>query len=1030
MDTRPQSDNGTSRDDTALSLSSLLSALASRLEELSSNTGNSETTQTPANCAEENGKAKDSAFSDAYNSLQTLISALRTRTAAIVSPSPRDDQANLRNLRQSINQLGDIKPEADDPKSAEGLSLPSIFSALSAKLSGSAEPENPGASSSAAIQKNPSSSADSSSQLADGLKNSPALHINSDANWLSASALLAVLAERLGGTGTEKSEQVAPKEAIRELPRDGSKTETDPTSMPSEDVSGMTLALLLKSISDGMVALTATAKGEELPLVREDCDSQKYVEPSDVTSTSKLSSSSIPSLSSVLAALSDGFGGIDLGREAMSSKQEEQPVGNNIVNDIETRDPGQQSAELAKAEPTSPILQSLLTTMGARIEELSTANVQAVLRSLQDAKVDLSQQVMLATMRALGVEPLDSEDSLEDVHFLRSPFDPILTLVLAGYSFRAYENPPRNSYRETFTSIVPGSENSGLPDQLVHVEFVYPDTSIISRRANGLFMLHVFTTDEQDGRFINAEVNGAVVLDILKKGHCSLLRQTDPWSSRLKQLLHREEDCLTLSLYENATEYDAGKNPTHAVSMSLAEIVGKGLDLGTIVDGDVMHLVLNKVSEEDKDMDFFQFSLLPREMKLPFQYKQEIETSARSSGSFASLSISLRATFVPFGKSDTNRRTRSWAKKTDAGSMNTTSIKQVSKSSIDPQLQSVLDKELPRGNMPDPADWTKLAGVVRSLLQRVGPELNIARAHTVSENVPRSLFIESLATDTEVWFFHDEASKDIIISFRGTEQVSWKDFFTDAQIFLQKWEPGEEINLNVDLSRTVGLADMVPSIFPNAESSIPAESSAVHYGFLRAYMSIRDAMLRGIDMLSSNLSEGYSLHFTGHSLGGALAIIASSDFQARHLFDNFDVSCISYGAPKVGNLYFARLYNQLVPNSFRIVNDADLVSRMPRSLSSSSPLGRYRHAGRTVLVNNDGEYWIEGQKTGVRPGTVMATLADPFVERYQNLQDLVTFEQQLWSQLVSGRSVQHHMVRLPFCPVHCGEHAVSFTFDF
>lgn len=112
-------------------------------------------------------------------------------------------------------------------------------------------------------------------------------------------------------------------------------------------------------------------------------------------------------------------------------------------------------------------------------------------------------------------------------------------------------------------------------------------------------------------------------------------------------------------------------------------------------------------------------------------------------------------------------------------------------------------------------------------------------------------------------------------------------------------------------------------------------------------------------------------------------------------------------------MHFAQIHNKLVPNSFRVVNDADLVARMPRSLSGSPPLNRYQHAGRTVLVNNDGDYWIEGYQAKSTILENMSSIADPFRERYKNIVDLMAFEQKLWSELVSGRSVQHHMVRCP-----------------
>lgn len=43
----------------------------------------------------------------------------------------------------------------------------------------------------------------------------------------------------------------------------------------------------------------------------------------------------------------------------------------------------------------------------------------------------------------------------------------------------------------------------------------------------------------------------------------------------------------------------------------------------------------------------------------------------------------------------------------------------------------------------------------------------------------------------------------------------------------------------------------------------------------------------------------------------------------------------NFGAPRVGNGAFAREYNSLNNNSFRVVNQNDIVSRLPRGQNAS-----------------------------------------------------------------------------------------------
>lgn len=54
----------------------------------------------------------------------------------------------------------------------------------------------------------------------------------------------------------------------------------------------------------------------------------------------------------------------------------------------------------------------------------------------------------------------------------------------------------------------------------------------------------------------------------------------------------------------------------------------------------------------------------------------------------------------------------------------------------------------------------------------------------------------------------------------------------------------------------------------------------------------------------------------------------------------------NFGSPRVGNGFFALLYNRIVPDSFRTVVDGDLVTSMP-------PTG-YRHVGTQAVVDNLG----------------------------------------------------------------------------
>ena len=62
----------------------------------------------------------------------------------------------------------------------------------------------------------------------------------------------------------------------------------------------------------------------------------------------------------------------------------------------------------------------------------------------------------------------------------------------------------------------------------------------------------------------------------------------------------------------------------------------------------------------------------------------------------------------------------------------------------------------------------------------------------------------------------------------------------------------------------------------------------------------------------------------GHSLGGALATLAAYDMRKRLQAEGrpeVEVLCYTFGAPRTGNHTFARDYNQVVPDTWSIIND-------------------------------------------------------------------------------------------------------------
>lgn len=96
------------------------------------------------------------------------------------------------------------------------------------------------------------------------------------------------------------------------------------------------------------------------------------------------------------------------------------------------------------------------------------------------------------------------------------------------------------------------------------------------------------------------------------------------------------------------------------------------------------------------------------------------------------------------------------------------------------------------------------------------------------------------------------------------------------------------------------------------------EGVKMHDGFHQAFTYVEGPIKKAIGALSD-----YKLYITGHSLGGALALIAARSLQGDHL-----AACYTFGSPRVGNIEFGDVIKVPI---YRVVNSADAVPRVPFS---------------------------------------------------------------------------------------------------
>jgi hypothetical protein len=110
----------------------------------------------------------------------------------------------------------------------------------------------------------------------------------------------------------------------------------------------------------------------------------------------------------------------------------------------------------------------------------------------------------------------------------------------------------------------------------------------------------------------------------------------------------------------------------------------------------------------------------------------------------------------------------------------------------------------------------------------------------------------------------------------------------------------------------------------------------VHRGFFRAYEGIRKELFQTIAAL---MKKPRPVYLTGHSLGGAVAMMATAELsnnEDAQLRDSI-AACYTFGSPKVGN----RSFDQFVKVPlYRVTNGVDIVPAVP-------PWFGYRQVGDT-----------------------------------------------------------------------------------
>lgn len=211
--------------------------------------------------------------------------------------------------------------------------------------------------------------------------------------------------------------------------------------------------------------------------------------------------------------------------------------------------------------------------------------------------------------------------------------------------------------------------------------------------------------------------------------------------------------------------------------------------------------------------------------------------------------------------------------------------------------------------------------------------------------------------NTQAYIAHN--AEHVVVAFRGSQEPTSIDGLKD-------WLLTNAVNL---------------LIRPEGELSTEFLAAGVgarfHQGFVGAITDIWPQLYPPLDAELKKADR--PLWVTGHSLGGALALLGAWLFKRKFLNVH---QVVTFGAPMVGNAEVAAAFAREFPGKiFRYINAPDPVPLLPMaSLMANS----YQHCDQAMSLGEAGTgagsavEFVNQMATGAVDGLLTGTLADEF----------------------------------------------------
>ncbi|XP_071726488.1 uncharacterized protein [Rutidosis leptorrhynchoides] len=271
---------------------------------------------------------------------------------------------------------------------------------------------------------------------------------------------------------------------------------------------------------------------------------------------------------------------------------------------------------------------------------------------------------------------------------------------------------------------------------------------------------------------------------------------------------------------------------------------------------------------------------------------------------------------------------------------------------------------------------------------------SLGHSSFIKSEFEKICFLDNPVTDTQAAIWRDSARKRLVVAFRGTEQIRWKDLRTDLM--------------------------MVPAgLNPERIGGDFKEEIQVHSGFLSAYDSVRTRIISliktatGYQDVDADVASKWHVYVTGHSLGGALATLLALELSSSQLAKRgaISVTMYNFGSPRVGSRKFVEVYNEKVKDSWRVVNHRDIIPSVPRLMG-------YCHVAQPIyLAVGDAENALENIELlgdGYEGDVIGESTPDALVNEFMKgekelIEKILNTEINIFRSIRDGTALMQHM---------------------